>query len=186
MQPPPTPDSSQPYGTPPVYPPSQPYGTPAAYPPSQPYGVPPYPPGQPYGAASPYPPSQPYGTPPVYPGPQQYVPPMGYLVAQPYGLFGGMPLRKTNGLAVTSMVLGIIGTVFLLCPGLNVFLSPLLGILAVIFGAVALNQVRGGTFTKGSQGMAIAGFVTGIVAMLFDIVIIVVTVFSTSAAALIH
>ncbi|HUK81434.1 MAG TPA: DUF4190 domain-containing protein [Verrucomicrobiae bacterium] len=60
---------------------------------------------------------------------------------------------KTSGLAVASLVLGILGLTCLL---------PILGpILAVIFGIVALNQIgksRGGVT---GQGQAIAGLILG-------------------------
>ncbi|MDF3301235.1 DUF4190 domain-containing protein [Streptomyces tropicalis] len=57
---------------------------------------------------------------------------------------------RTNGLAVASLVLGIIG-VFLF----NIILGPL----AIVFGAVGLRKAP----AKGGAGMAKAGIVLGIV-----------------------
>src|SRR5438552_7611412 len=60
---------------------------------------------------------------------------------------------KTSGLAIASLVLGILGLTCIL---------PIIGpILAIIFGIVALNQIsksRGGVT---GQGQAIAGLVLG-------------------------
>jgi hypothetical protein len=94
--------------------------TPPPYPYQQPYAQPPY--GQqPYGQP-PY--GQPYGQPP-------------YPYAQ----------RGTNGLAIASMVLGI------------VWIYWVGSILALIFGYVARSQIRQNG--QGGDGMAIAGIVLG-------------------------
>ena len=58
---------------------------------------------------------------------------------------------RTSGLAVASLVLGIIGLLF----------SPL-SVLAIIFGGVAISQT-GKDPTLGGRGMAIAGLVLGII-----------------------
>jgi hypothetical protein len=60
----------------------------------------------------------------------------------------------SNGPAVASLVLGIIGI-----PAFCTFVLPLL---AVIFGVVALVQLQGET-TQGGRGMAIAGIVCGLI-----------------------
>ena len=65
--------------------------------------------------------------------------------------------RDGNGLAIAALVLGIIGAVSGLIP-LLFWLAWILGILAVIFGAVGRSKpVR--------KGMATAGLVLGIVAI---------------------
>jgi len=58
--------------------------------------------------------------------------------------------QQTNGMAISSLVLGILGVVLNLIP----LLPYLLGILAIIFG-VAGNKIQNG------KGMAIAGIVLG-------------------------
>ena len=78
-----------------------------------------------------------------------------------------MPVSGGNGLAVTAMVLGIIGAVF----GLLVFLFFLaipLGILALIFGVIGLQAApkRGGA----GKRQAVAGLVLGGVAVVLGIV----------------
>lgn len=66
---------------------------------------------------------------------------------------------KTNGLAIASMVLGILGILLFWFFGLGV----LLGILAVVFGFIARGQIaREG---HGGRGMALAGIITGFVAV---------------------
>ena len=63
---------------------------------------------------------------------------------------------RNNGLAVASMVLGIVG----------VITFPLLAIpplLAVIFGAVALRQIAMSGGMQTGTGMAIAGIVLGVI-----------------------
>ena len=100
----------------------------------------------PYQAGTPYQPYQPY--PPAPPGGQ-----------------GG------SGMATASLVLGIVGiATFLFCG-----LGALLGLLAVIFGAVSLSNARkaGGAPWV---GRARAGLITGIVALVLGIGFLVVSV----------
>lgn len=61
---------------------------------------------------------------------------------------------RTNGMAVASLVLGIVGIV--LC----VFFVP--WILAIIFGAIGIRQCNADPTYTG-KGMAIAGLVLGLV-----------------------
>jgi hypothetical protein len=97
--------------------------------PQYPGGQQPYPP-QPYG-------QQPYGQQPY--GQQSYgQPPYGY----PYA-----PPQRTNGLAIASMVLGIL------------WLYWIGSILALVFGYVARKQIR--ERNEGGGGMATAGIVLG-------------------------
>lgn len=108
-------------------------GSTAQYPASSPYPVPQYPANQypagqdPYaqgGYGSPYPPQ--YGAYPQY----------GYAVPRP-----------TNGMAVASMVLGIL------------WLGWLGSLLALIFGYIARQQIR--ERGESGDGMAVAGIVLG-------------------------
>ncbi len=65
---------------------------------------------------------------------------------------------KTNGFAVTALVLGIVALVTR-CLGI------VLGAMAVIFGFVALKQIDDSHGQQGGRGMAISGLVCGIVAV---------------------
>jgi hypothetical protein len=69
--------------------------------------------------------------------------------------------RRTSGLAITSLVCGIVG----------LFLH-FLSILAIIFGGVALAQIGKNPALKG-RGMAVAGLVLGIITVIAWIAIIV-------------
>ncbi|SFP66123.1 protein of unknown function [Geodermatophilus dictyosporus] len=90
----------------------------------------------PYGppAGGPWP--GPHGLPPGFPGP---------VYPWPYGY--GHPPRRTNGLAVASMVLGI------------VWVYWIGSILALVLGYVARSQIR--ERGESGDGMAIAGIVLG-------------------------
>ena len=59
----------------------------------------------------------------------------------------------TSGMAIASMVLGIVS--YVLC------LLPLTGIPAIILGHIALGKIRSSNGTIGGNGMAIAGLVMG-------------------------
>ncbi|HEU4514723.1 MAG TPA: DUF4190 domain-containing protein [Nocardioidaceae bacterium] len=71
-------------------------------------------------------------------------PPQGYYPPQYYG---PLPQRATNGLAIASLVLGI------------VWLYWIGSILALVFGYVARRQIR--ERNQNGDGMAIAGIVLG-------------------------
>lgn len=74
---------------------------------------------------------------------------------------GQMP---STGLAVTSLVLGIVAIVSNCCCQL---VGGSLGIAAIITGFIALNKVKDGT--GGGRGMAMAGLICGIVAVVLGI-----------------
>ena len=95
----------------------------------------------PYGAAQPggWQPPGPPTAPPAGPPGQYYGPPPGYPWApQP---------QRTNGMAIASMVLGIL------------WIYWIGSVLALVFGYIALGQSR--QRGEGGAGMAIAGIVLG-------------------------
>ncbi len=67
------------------------------------------------------------------------------------------PRPKTNGLALASMILGILG----ITVGLCLLFFPVMPILAVVFGHIGLAQVTRTGAT--GRGYAITGLVTGYV-----------------------
>ena len=77
---------------------------------------------------------------------------------QPYG-YGYPPPRRTNGLAIASMVLGIIWVYWI---G---------SILALVFGYVARKQIR--QRGESGDGMAIAGIVLGWVSVGLGLLVVV-------------
>ena len=93
-----------------------------------------------------------------YQQPQQdaygYGQPAGYPYAAPI-------VKKAPGLALAAMILGIVGVV----TGFFVF-GALLGIAAIILGALSLKKVKE---AGAGKGFAITGIVTGAVAVLFSL-----------------
>ncbi len=175
---------------PPVQPAEPAAGPPYAPPPApQPWGVPAPAPPAPTGAGAPpgpyAPPSQ-YGPPPgsgqgpytppgaMAPPPNPYAPPpppTGY----GYGYAPGYGVARTNGLAVASLVLGIVG--WALC-GIG-------SILAIVFGVIARNQIRASGGREGGDGMAKAGVILGCVflVLLVAYVIVVAIVAASDGSA---
>jgi hypothetical protein len=89
--------------------------------------------------------------------------------ATPYGTdpYGTAPPRSLpTGLAVASLVLGILGLA-----GSVLVIGGLLGLVALILGIVALGKIKRGE--AGGRGMALGGIITGILAMLVTLLIIV-------------
>lgn len=76
------------------------------------------------------------------------------------------PTRPTNELAVAALILGILGFLWIL---------PIVGsILAIIFGAIALSQIKQG---KGiGRGMAHAGLWLGVSSLVLSVVIAAVVI----------
>ncbi|MFF1285687.1 DUF4190 domain-containing protein [Streptomyces sp. NPDC058299] len=159
-----------------------PFGPPAGIPQPNPY-APPVPPAAGQGAADPVPP------PPIAPGgpgqvPYGYpgtAPAYGYpgTSAAPYGggtgyAWPGTQPLPNNGMGTASLVLGIIAAAgFLLWP-----VALVLGVLAVIFGAVGRSKARHGEATN--PGVALAGIICGaagivLVAALFAFAVAVYT-----------
>lgn len=93
-----------------------------------------------------------------YQQPQQdaygYGQPAGYPYAAPI-------VKKAPGMALVAMILGIVGVV----TGFFVF-GALLGIAAIILGALSLKKVKE---AGAGKGFAITGIVTGAVAVLFSL-----------------
>ena len=108
--------------------------------------------GSPYGA-NPYGQNYPYGNPGSY-----YQPYQENIYAQP-GESGGV-----NGLAIGSLVCGIIS---IICCCTSIF-SVLLGITAIVL-AVLSKKDNGGAM----PGMAIAGMICGVIGMLLGAMILV-------------
>ena len=91
---------------------------------------------------------------------QMGMPPGGASPYSPPGVPGGMYYQAppTSGLAITSMVCGILGLVTCLM---------LPGIPAVICGHMALNRIADPSMRLGGRGMAIAGLIMGYLSLLF-------------------
>ena len=77
--------------------------------------------------------------------------------------------RRTNGLAIASLILGI------------VWIYWIGSVLAIIFGHVALGQVKRDQSQDG-KGMAIAGLVLGYIGAFFLVLVIVVSATASSGS----
>jgi len=146
---------------------------------------------QPYGEA-PQPPA-PYGASPGYPGPpdpgQGYQPqgyqPQGYQPQgyQPQGYTSqayqaqpgssGQPVPP-NGLGIAGFVTGLVGLLLCWVP----FLGLILAACGIVMSAIAMSQAKR---TGASNGLAIAGLVLGILALIPSLIFLV-AVFSLSTS----
>jgi hypothetical protein len=129
--------------------------------PENPYGE------QDPGTPHPQPPPNPYQQQPSYqqpPYPQQYgqphpqQPPYGYPVAVP-----------TDGLAIGAMITGIAGLVMACAYGLGLLASPV----ALVLGKVSMNRIARSEGRLGGRGMALAGFILGIVGTALLVLVII-------------
>lgn len=78
--------------------------------------------------------------------------------------YGAAPTAGRNGFAVASLVLGILSI-----PLCFIFLPALL---AVIFGIIAVSQIKGNPGQAG-RGQAIAGIVLGGISLAFIVVLLI-------------
>jgi hypothetical protein len=146
---PPAADYPPPAYSPPGYPPPIPPPPGYGQPPG--YGGPPYPPGPPQFSG----PQPGYGPPPNpggYPG--------GYYPPQDYQVQAG-----TNSLAIASLIASFSG--LLCCVG---------SVVAIVLGVIALSQIKQ-TRQKG-YGMAVAGIVIGVGALLVFLIIAMFSIHS--------
>ena len=83
--------------------------------------------------------------------------------------FHGAPVPRTNGKATASMVTGISSLVLSWCCGLG-----LVGIVAVVLGVKARAEIQASRGSQDGDGMALAGIVTGAVAALLGLLVLVI------------
>jgi hypothetical protein len=149
----------------PNFPPSD-YTQPTEYPTAggaQPgYPPPPYPGPTGYGAPS-YPPP-PYGPPQYGAPPPGYAPPPTGYPAPEYSAYGS-PARKTNSMAIASLVCSLVG-----------FLCWLGSIAGIVLGIVAINQIK--QSREDGQGLAIAGIAIGALSLIVGVIFFAVALSS--------
>jgi hypothetical protein len=118
-----------------------------------------------------YPPGPPGPPPPDQPGygPVPGGPPPGYA-----------PILPTNSKATASLITGITTLVLSWCCGLGV-----LGIVAVVLGIRGRAEVRASQGTQTGDGLALAGIITGAVAVVIGlaVIVLIVIVVATGSAA---
>ncbi len=112
-------------------------------------------------------PGQPPGQYPTQPGQ-----PPGQYPGQPPGQYPGQPpgqypaARRRNGMGTAALVLGVVAVVLVLL----LLFSPIgafLGLLAVLFGILGIMRANRGE--ADNRGQAVAGLVTGAVALLVGV-----------------
>src|SRR3954452_10189320 len=133
----------------------------AAQQPQQSHDAPPqYAPPQPAQYAPPqaqqYPPPT-FAPQPPQPAPTVYYPPPAY-VAYP----APAPARPKNGMAIASLVLGLL------------WLYGVGSILAIVFGHVAMSQIAGSNATQSGRGMALAGAILGYIGAAVTVLLLIV------------
>jgi len=97
-----------------------------------------------------------------------YGPGYGQTYGSPYGPPHATP---TNGKATASLVTGIASLVLSWCCGLGV-----VGIVAIVLGVRARNEIRASGGTQQGDGIALAGVVTGALAVVFGVLILTLIV----------
>lgn len=82
-------------------------------------------------------------------------------------------LPNVRGMAIASMVLGIVGIVFAICffP-----IGLILGIIGLPLGGVALSRINSGEVIPSGRGQAIAGVVLSILTLVIAIILLIVVV----------
>ena len=100
-----------------------------------------------------------------------------YPPANPGGQPGYQSQPKTEGLATTALVMGIVGLVF--CPFIG-------AILALVFGFQARGRIRDSGGALGGEGQATAGIVLGFIGLVLPalaiLAIIAVTLLGTNVS----
>ena len=96
-------------------------------------------------------------------------PPPGY----EQGGHGTPPAAPRNGLGVAALVLGILGLVGAWVPIVGIG-GGVLGLVAVILGIVGRKRAARGQATNG--GLALAGIITGALAVVLAVVVTIVSV----------
>jgi hypothetical protein len=105
-----------------------------------------------------------------------------YLPGHKPGAPGGpRPTQPTNsGMAIASLVCGILSIPMSLCCGL---VAPVAGIAAIVMGVMARRQIDQSGGRLGGEGTALAGIITGIVGTVIGVLSIVVMIIFQIIAA---
>jgi hypothetical protein len=114
-------------------------------------------------------------SPPQQPAAQAYAPPQGYAapLSQPYG-YPPAGQQPGNGIGVAGFVCGLVGLVLCWVP----WFGALLGLVGVVLSGIGISQ---GKKKGASTGLAIAGLVCGILAVL-AFVLLLAFVFSVASS----
>ncbi len=124
---------------------------------------------QPPSGEAPPPPS-PYG--PAYGQQPGYAP--GY--PQQYGQYGYGPKPGANGKATGALITGISSLVLFWCCGLGIA-----GVVAIVLGVKARNEIRAGGGAQSGDGMALAGIVTGAIAVVLGVLALAFLIYTIAS-----
>ena len=131
--------------------PMAPQPQPQHQPPTGPFPAPPGPPPPGFFGA---PPAGPYGPPPPGMAPPGFMPPAGFLPPPMYSPYPPPP--SNEGMAIGSLVCSLVALpLYFMC-----FIGPVISLLGIVLGIVAVMQGKGRTRTNG-RTMAIAGIAIG-------------------------
>jgi hypothetical protein len=107
---------------------------------------------------------QPPPPPPPYQPPGGYAPPPPPAFPPPapgYGGYGGYQQAPIDGMAIASLVLGIVAIPGICCYGI---VGVAFGVTALVLGRVSLRKIRAANGMIGGRGLAQAGWICGLVA----------------------
>ena len=102
----------------------------------------------------------------------------GYAHGEPYGQ---PPATPTNGKATASLVTGLASLVMSWCCGLGVA-----GVAAIILGVKARNEIKAGGSVQKGDGMALGGIVTGAIAVVLGVLILVLIIVALASSPHFH
>lgn len=88
----------------------------------------------------------------------------------------------TKNMAIVSLVCGIVGIAGSFIPYVG-YVAPLAAIAGIVFGALALKNIKAGNCEGNEKGLATAGLVLGIVSTAFSVLMVACTICTLCAAA---
>jgi len=86
------------------------------------------------------------------------------------------PEEKAGVLAIVSLITGIAGIVLGCIPAAGAFISLCAGIAAIITGVMERKKIAKGESSQKGKGMALAGLIMGIVAIVWAIVAVILLI----------
>lgn len=119
-------------------------------------------------------PNDPWAGPAGEPGGRPGQPGYGQYGYSPYG-YGQTPYGQppgTNGKAIAALWTGIGALVLSLCCGAGLLAGPV----AIVLGVKGRGEIRAGGDVQGGEGMAVAGIISGALAVLLSLAVITVLV----------
>jgi len=78
-------------------------------------------------------------------------------------------------LAFISLILGIVSIFLIASPGLRSFTDLIFSILTIIFGIIALVEIK--KINKKGKGLAITGLILGIISLIFNAIMLLTPVY---------